>query len=74
MEIDKGGDIDVRDAIAIGHTKHFFVSHVGKNTTQAAAGHGGIASVDKRYAPRFRGFAMKLGPVVAEIESHVGGT
>src|SRR3989344_2651613 len=54
MKTDECGDIDIADAVAMGHHEAFTRSDEGPEAREAPARHRRWSGIDKRYFPRFQ--------------------
>src|SRR5690606_1747021 len=72
VEGDEFGDVDVGDAVAIGHAKRL-VAEIFPDALHPSAGHGRFAGVDARDIPRLDIRPMDLHRVALEVEGHIGG-
>jgi hypothetical protein len=72
VESDQSRDVDIADAVAIGHAEGVLVAQVIGDAQQAPAGHRSIAGVDQRHLPGFGAPLVHLHPVLAHMEGDVG--
>ena len=71
MEGDFGADVDVRQAVAVGHAERLARVQVLAHLQQPAAGHGLLAGVHQRDLPRLAAAIVVLDPVLPHVEGHV---
>ena len=72
MEIDGRGDVDVADAVPVGHAEGLLALQMLAHPQQAPPSHRGIAGVDQRHLPGLGPALVHLHPVLAHVEGHVG--
>ena len=71
MQIDRGADVDVADAVAVGQAELLVVAEKRKDALDAAADHRLLARVDERHPPGLGGGVMHLHLVGSHVEGHV---
>ena len=72
VEGDEARDIDIADAVAIGHAERLFILQLRHHPAQTAPGHAVLPGVDQGHAPRLCLVVDDLGRALAQIEGHVG--
>ena len=72
MELDRLGNIDVGDAIAIREAERLIVVDEAFYRLQAAPGHSVFAGIDQGHAPRFGVPLVNFHPVIDHVEGDVG--
>ena len=72
MESEQRGDIDIGNSVAVSEAEGLFVLHMRQVTLEAAASHGGSASVDQGDTPGLRDVAMHLHLVVQDVDGDIG--
>src|SRR5439155_10303061 len=70
MEIYKRANVDIRNAVAIGKTERL-ITNIGSDPLDPAAGHRIEARVDESDGPAFVWVAVKIDPVLAEVDGDV---
>jgi hypothetical protein len=70
VEGDRFGDVHVPHPVAVGHAEGF-VAEVFTHALEASAGHGGLAGVGDRHAPRLGAVMVHLHAVFLKVKSHV---
>jgi len=73
VEGDRGGDVDVGNTIAIGHTERLVAFHKLRDLSETPTRSGLLASVDESHPPWFGHGVVDRHRVLGHVEGDVGG-
>ncbi len=71
VEVDQGGDVDVRQPVAVCEAE-VLIAQVGQYPLKAPAGHRRLARLDQGDLPGLRFGAVDLHPAAGQVEADVG--
>jgi len=71
VKFNGGGNVDIRQPVAIGEAKALFAFEIGGHPLQPAAGQRGLAGVNQGDAPVLGALAVEMNGVVGHVEGHV---
>ena len=71
VEGDQGGDVDRRQAVAIGQAERLAVLEIRLDRLDPTAGHRVFAGIDQGDPPRFAALLVNVDQIIGEIDRHV---